>query len=160
MNKTDLYALDIRGAEWAKSSFSENETDMASRSHSSATAPWRYAIRRHTPARTYVSPVANGQRSQPEYDTASSTVRKENSNPQSSSDRCSAALRSCIHPRNRFQVRLNARTTSGIGAPPYRPAVGPNQTYPRLVPGDASRRGRQHRPRRHRLHNFLLREPS
>ncbi len=28
MNKTDLYALDINGAEWAKSSFSENETDM------------------------------------------------------------------------------------------------------------------------------------
>jgi hypothetical protein len=28
MNKTDLYALDIRGVTWGKSSFSENETDM------------------------------------------------------------------------------------------------------------------------------------
>lgn len=28
MTKTDLYALDIRGVTWAKSSFSENETDM------------------------------------------------------------------------------------------------------------------------------------
>ena len=28
MNKTDLYALDVRGVTWAKSSFSENETDM------------------------------------------------------------------------------------------------------------------------------------
>jgi hypothetical protein len=28
MNKTDLYALDIGGVTWAKSSFSENETDM------------------------------------------------------------------------------------------------------------------------------------
>jgi hypothetical protein len=28
MNKADLYALDIRGVTWTKSSFSENETDM------------------------------------------------------------------------------------------------------------------------------------
>ncbi len=28
MSKADLYARDISGAEWAKSSFSENETDM------------------------------------------------------------------------------------------------------------------------------------
>jgi hypothetical protein len=28
MNKTDLYALDITGAEWAKSSFSEGEYDL------------------------------------------------------------------------------------------------------------------------------------
>lgn len=28
MNKTDLYALDVRGVTWTKSSASENETDM------------------------------------------------------------------------------------------------------------------------------------
>jgi hypothetical protein len=28
MTKTDLYALDVRGVTWTKSTFSENETDM------------------------------------------------------------------------------------------------------------------------------------